>query len=181
MKNGMKKLICVTAAVAMLGAGLVSCGGSSGGEAPAQTAAPAQEAEPAQAAAPADTAAATDAAGIADRLRNEITYVDSLNELSSSMITKIYGIAEDKYTSAKVYVGGVSTAEEIACFDAVDEAAAAEIKTACENRIAEQIKSVESYNPPELEKLQNPVLVVKGNQVLMCLSNDNDKAKSIIG
>ena len=173
----MKKNMCLlAAAVMMLSAGLTSCGS---GEQPAETSAPAPaaSAEPVQAA----PAAAATASDIADRLHSEITYVDSLNELSAAMIEKIYGIPAEKYTNGKVYIGGVSTAEEIACFDAVDEAAAAEIKTACDNRIAAQIKSVESYNPPELEKLQNPVLVVKGTQVLMCLSNDNDKAKSIIG
>ena len=176
----MRKNICLLAAAVMLAAaGMTSCGGNGGEEKPAAT-------EPAATAAPADPAqaqpaAASSAADIADRLRNEITYVDSLNELSAAMIEKIYGISADKYTGGKVYVGGVATAEEIACFDAVDEAAAAEIKTACENRIAAQIKSVESYNPNELPKLQDPVLVVKGNSVLMCLSNDNDKAKSIIG
>ena len=162
----------------MLAAGMTSCGSE---EKPAETTAPAASEQPAQAEpaqAPAGTAAAAD---IADKLRNEITYVDSLNTLSDAMIQKIYGIAPEKYTSGRVYIGGVSTAEEIACFDAVDEAAAAEIKTACENRIAAQIKSVESYNPNELPKLQDPVLVVKGNSVLMCLSNDNDKANSIIG
>lgn len=174
----MRKNICLLAAAVMLAAGLTSCGG--GEEKPADTTAPAATApaEPAQA----EPAAAPATAGdIADKLRNEITYVDSLNELSAAMIEKIYGIPADKYTNGKVYIGGVSTAEEIACFDAVDEAAAAEIKTACENRIAAQIKAVESYNPNELPKLQDPVLVVKGNSVLMCLSNDNDKAKSIIG
>ena len=174
----MRKNICLLAAAVMLAAGMTSCGSE---EQPAETTAPAASAQPAQAEpaqAPASTAAAAD---IADKLRNEITYVDSLNTLSDAMVQKIYGIAPEKYTSGRVYIGGVSTAEEIACFDAVDEAAAAEIKTACENRIAAQIKSVESYNPNELPKLQNPVLVVKGNSVLMCLSNDNDKAKSIIG
>ena len=174
----MRKNICLLAAAVMLAAGMTSCGSE---EQPAETTAPAASAQPAQAE-PAQAPASTEAAAdIADKLRNEITYVDSLNTLSDAMVQKIYGIAPEKYTSGRVYIGGVSTAEEIACFDAVDEAAAAEIKTACENRIAAQIKSVESYNPNELPKLQNPVLVVKGNSVLMCLSNDNDKAKSIIG
>ena len=173
----LKKNMCLLAAAVMMASAcmaMTSCGSE---EQPAETTAPAASAEPAQAPA----AAASTASDIADKLRSDITYVDSLNELSAAMIEKIYGIPEAKYTNGKVYIGGVSTAEEIACFDAVDEAAAAEIKTACDNRIAAQIKSVESYNPNELPKLQNPVLVVKGTQVLMCLSNDNDKAKSIIG
>ena len=97
------------------------------------------------------------------------------------MVEKLYGISEDKYTSGKVYVGGVATVEEIACFDAVDEAAAGEIKSALEARIEAQKKAVEDYNPDELVKLNDPVLITHGNSVYMCLSNDNDKAKEIIG
>ena len=177
----MKKLLCVLAAC-VTAVSFAACGGSEnasaeGGAETTAAAAPAQgeprQQEPAQ--------AAVAAADIADKLHSDITYVDSLNEISPEMVEKIYGISPDKYTSGKVYVGGVSTAEEIACFDAVDEAAAAAIKTACDERIAAQIKSVESYNPNELPKLQDPVLVVRGNSVLMCLSNDNNKAKEIIG
>ena len=177
----LKKNMCLLAAAVMMlsaCAAMTSCGSEDKPAETADTTAPAASAEPAQAPA---AAAASTASDIADKLHSEITYVDSLNELSAAMIEKIYGIPEAKYTNGKVYIGGVSTAEEIACFDAVDEAAAAEIKTACDNRIAAQIKSVESYNPGELPKLQDPVLVVKGTQVLMCLSNDNAKAKSIIG
>ncbi|CDA73230.1 conserved domain protein [Ruminococcus sp. CAG:579] len=97
------------------------------------------------------------------------------------MIEKLYGISADKYSSAAVYVGGVSTAEEIACFDAVDESAASDILAACEKRIEDLKTQVESYNPDELPKLNTPVLLTKGNSVYMCLSNDNDKAEEIIG
>lgn len=117
----------------------------------------------------------------ADKLFSDIEYVDSLGEISPEMIEKLYGISSDKYSDAKVYVGGASTAEEIACFDAADETAAQDIKAACEARIASQIEAVKDYNPDELDKLNDPVLVTKGNSVYMCLSNDNDKAKQIIG
>lgn len=117
----------------------------------------------------------------ADELFGGIEYVDQLNPISPEMVEKVYGIAQDKYTSGKVYVGGMSTAEEIACFDAADEAAAADIKAALEKRIASQIEAVEGYNPNELPKLNDPVLVQNGNSVYMCLSNDNAKAKEIIG
>lgn len=119
---------------------------------------------------------------VADKLRSDISYDDELNELSSDMIEKLYGISANKYGSGKVYIGsGGATAEEIACFDAVDETAAADIKTACETRISNQITQFENYVPAELDKLNDPVLIVKGNSVYMCLSNDNAKAKEIIG
>lgn len=174
-----RRIVCAVAAL-MLAASLslCSCGDNTSDDSTApETNASAAAADNNEA--PAEQRASADK--IADDLLNGITYVDQLSEISPEMVEKLYGIAPDKYTAGKVYVGGVSTAEEIACFDAVDEAAAAEIKTALENRISAQIKSVEGYNPDELPKLNDPVLVTYGSSVYMCLSNDNDKAKEIIG
>ena len=172
MKRGksmkMKKIICVLAAAVMTASlALASCGDKSDNGS--------KDADAAQ------TEVTAAAADVADSLRSEIEFKDSLNELSSDMIEKLYGISADKYTSGKVYIGsGGATAEEIACFDAVDETAAAEIKQACEDRIAHQITQFENYVPEELDKLNDPVLITKGNSVYLCLSNDNDKAKDVI-
>ena len=168
MKVKAKRIICILAACVISVSAMAACGDSEAEDTQTETKQQQQQ----------DTRTAAE---VADELRNGIEYVDELNTLSADMIEKIYGVSADKYTSAQVYVGGVSTAEEIACFDAADSAAADEIKAACEDRIAAQIKSVESYNPAELEKLNDPVLVVKDNSVYMCLSNDNASARSIIG
>ena len=169
MKENFKRLICVFSA-ALIAAVLVSCGSDESDESSQSNAEQTQT----------DVTALT-AEEVADNLFNGIEYTDELNTISNEMIEKLYGISEDKYTSARVYVGGVSTAEEIACFDAADETAAQEIKQACEDRISDQIAAVEDYNPDELVKLNNPVLVTSGNSVYMCLSNDNDAAKYILG
>jgi len=36
------------------------------------------------------------------------------------------------------------------------------------------------YNPEEMPKLENPIVVAKGNYVVLCLSGDNDNAKKVI-
>lgn len=171
MKNNKIIYIMLTAAIAASVA-LTSCGDSNdSGKSDGNGSAAAAQGEV--------SAAASE---VADKLHDEVEYVDQLNELSSDMIEKLYGISADKYTSGKVYVGsGGSTAEEIACFDAADENAAEEIKTACESRVASQITQFENYVPAELDKLNDPVIVVKGSSVYMCISNDNAKAKEIIG
>lgn len=183
-----KKIISAALALTIAASmSLCSCGNS--GSDAEENSAPAPETTAAPAPTPDDEgnggeqapAERASAEQYADELFNGIEYVDQLNPISPEMVEKVYGIAQDKYTSGKVYVGGMSTAEEIACFDAVDEAAAADIKTALEKRIASQIEAVEGYNPNELPKLNDPVLVQNGNSVYMCLSNDNAKAKEIIG
>jgi hypothetical protein len=167
----MKRTICILAAAVMAASAAVmtSCGSEStdSGE---------------ESAASVQAEVSLTASETADKLKSDITYDDQLNELSSDMVEKLYGISSDKYTDGKVYIGsGGATAEEIACFDAADETAAEEIKTACETRVAAQIKQFENYVPAELDKLNDPVIVVKGTSVYMCVSNDNAKAKEIIG
>uniref|UniRef100_UPI0040294495 DUF4358 domain-containing protein n=1 Tax=Ruminococcus bicirculans (ex Wegman et al. 2014) TaxID=1160721 RepID=UPI0040294495 len=73
------------------------------------------------------------------------------------------------------------TAEEIACLDAHDADRAQAIADTLTARVESQKKVFENYVPEEMTKLNDPVLVTNGNYVYLCLSNDNDKAKEIIG
>lgn len=124
-----------------------------------------------------------DVTAVADKLQSDITYVDTLTELNSDMIKKLFGLEEGTdYKAGKVYVGsGGATAEEIACFEANDADGAAKIKTALEERIDAQRTAFENYQPQEMDKLNNPVLVARDNYVFMCISDDNTKAEEIIG
>lgn len=126
---------------------------------------------------------AVDVTAVADSLKNDITYKDTLTELSTEMIQRLFNLTEGTdYKAGKVYVGsGGATAEEIACFEANDESGAAKIKETLENRIDSQKTAFENYQPQEMDKLNSPVLVTKGNYVFMCISDDNAKAQEIIG
>ena len=118
---------------------------------------------------------------IADELRNSITFKDDLNPLEEDMYEKLYGVTADSYNSAKIYIGGGTYAEEIACFEAKDEASLETIKNAINKRIETMKQSSKDYTPEEMGKLEDPVIVTKGNCVYMCISDDNAKAKEIIG
>ena len=171
-KSVMKKKICLIVAIlSVCAAGFTACGGSDssskGGDTPASAAEQKNETK--------------DVAAVADKLKSDIKYADELNELDKAMVSKIIGVNDDLYTAGKVYIGsGGATAEEIACFEAKDEAAAGEIKKALEARIESQKAAFENYQPKEMTKLNDPVLVVSGKYVFMCLSDDNAKAKEII-
>lgn len=165
-----KFLITLIAALAVCTAGLTSCGGSEDSSENNNTSQTAQG----------DTE--KDTAAIADKLAKDIKYADTLNELDTSMIGKIIGVKDELYTKGKVYIGsGGATAEEVACFEAKDEAAAAEIKKALEARIESQKEAFENYQPKEMTKLGDPVLIISGKYVFMCISDDNAKAREIIG
>ena len=167
----MKKILAVMlAASALMTAGLTACGddsSSSGNDSAASQSA---------------KESSKSAAEVADALKDGVEFKDSLNEPDKGMIEKLYGLSEDMYKEGKLYIGsGGATAEEIACFTANDADGAAKIKEAYEKRIEDLKKTFENYVPEEMDKLNDPVIVTKGNSVYMCLSNDNDKAKEIIG
>ena len=134
------------------------------------------------AAAAAQTNESVDVTAVADKLKDGIEFKDELAELDEAKIEKIIGISADSYTKAKVYVSSSGgTAEEIDCFEAKDADSAKAIADTLTARVESQKKVFENYVPEEMTKLGDPVLVTNGNYVYLCLSNDNDKAKEIIG
>ena len=54
------------------------------------------------------------------------------------------------------------------------------VKAAYETRIADQKTACESYLPDEMPKLDAAVVYSNGNYVVLCVSNDSDKATEII-
>lgn len=165
-----KRTICLLCAVTTIFTlGLTACGSSdssSDGTAASQSA----------------TTETKDVVAIADKLASDITYVDQLNELDAGMYEKLYSVTSDMYVSGKIYIGsGGATAEEIACFEAKDSAGADKLEEAINARIETLKTTFKDYHPEELTKINDPVVVKQGNYVFMCLSDDNDKAKEIIG
>lgn len=178
MKKMNKRLAAALCALMLCCTALAACGDSDSSAASETK----SDNSAAQADTPADADVTYDVVAIADKLQSDITYKDTLSPLDPSMIEKILKVKPELYTNSKIYIGaGGATAEEIACFEATDETAANDIYSALEARIENQKKSFENYNPEELDKLNDPVLVKKGKYVFMCLSDDNAKAKEIIG
>ncbi len=164
-----KMTAALLAAATMLSVGLVSCGdGSSSSGSSTSDSQSAGEAK--------------DVSAVADELKNGIEFKDSLNEIDPAVSEKLYKLTADDYKSAKIYIGsGGATAEEIACIEAKDADGVSKIEDAVKNRIEDLKKTFKDYVPEEMDKLNDPVIVTKGNSVYMCLSNDNAKAKEIIG
>ena len=127
-------------------------------------------------------AAAVDVTKVADRLLNEIKYDDKLAEAEKESLDVIYpGLPKDKIKAMKIYVSSSGgTSEEIAAFEANDEETAKEIETKLKERVEAQKTSFKNYVPEELKRLENALVIRKGNYVYLSVSGDPDKAKSII-
>lgn len=165
-----RKLMAAVLAAALALTGLTACGDSDSSSAADKSSQTASEADK-----------TIDVNAAADRFKNEIKWVDTLNVLEDDMVEKITGVKADLYNSARIYVGaGGATAEEIAVFEAKDITAADNIKKAYEERIEAQKKAFENYVPGELVKLNDPLLTTAKNYVFVCISDDRSKAMEIL-
>ena len=162
-----KKTVCIILAAMTVTCAFASCGdkgGSDKGSDKAQT-----------------STESVDVTAVADKLKSDIAYDDSLVEFDSGKIENILGIAPSAYKTAKVYVSSTgATPEEIACFEANDGMAET-IKASLSTRVTNQKSVFTDYKPEQAPKLENTVLIVKDNYVYYCVSGDSAKAKEIIG
>ncbi|MBE6885420.1 MAG: DUF4358 domain-containing protein [Ruminococcaceae bacterium] len=151
----MKKLLAILAAIALTGC-LFGCSG-------------------------APETVTLDPDALVSELQSKITFVEEPFQLSENKIGNYYELPEEGILSADVYVAGVgATPEEIAIFQCADAATANAVKAACETRIAEQKEAFVDYVPAEMPKLEDPVIVVKGNWVVMVISGDDATAEQVI-
>lgn len=116
----------------------------------------------------------------ADKLSQEVSFQDQLTSLDQDAALKLYDLTADDVQAVALYVGTGATAEEISVWQGKDANTAKNIQNAVNTRIENQKESFVDYNPEEMPKLENPVVVAKGNYVVLCLSGDNDNAKQII-
>lgn len=121
-----------------------------------------------------------DVDALAAKLASSIKFNDPLAKIEEQPALKLYNMKNSLINKQSVYVGSGATAEEISVWEATDADAAKSIKTAVLARIEAQKSGFQDYVPTEMVKLKNPVLVCEGDYVILCLSNDNEKAKQII-
>lgn len=110
---------------------------------------------------------------LAESLVNDITYDGTLAKEDAD----IDGVGNVDYV---FYTSGYMNGEEVFVCQAPDESAAAEMKKNVESFLSDQLESLEDYEPEAAARVKNAVVVSKGNYVVLCVSNDSDKAKEII-
>lgn len=128
----------------------------------------------------ADTTKTIDTGALADDLQAGVTWKDQLSEIELSKALNLYGISEDAVASGKVYMGTNATAEEVAVLEATSADQVEEVEAGIQARVAAQLTSFESYNAAEVPKLEDPVIVTKGNYVILCVCDDTKEAQDII-
>lgn len=117
---------------------------------------------------------------LALELQNGIEFKDSMSEVDSAVFYSLYGLTKDDADSGVMISSTGATAEEITIIHAASADKMDAVMTAVDSHVQAQRDGFEDYVPGELDKLKNPVIQQIGDYVVLCVSNDNDKAKAII-
>ena len=126
-------------------------------------------------------AAAFDGAALAEELLGSPAFSVSLDELPSSKASVFYNVDGSKVVSAVMYHGSGISKEQIAIFEAADEASAKTMVSVLEGLVAEWIEADRNYAPAEVPKLESAVLRQSGKNVILVVANDGDAAAKIVG
>lgn len=118
--------------------------------------------------------------GLAQNILDSVAFQDELTAVDDFTINTLYAIEEGLTTDQSVYVSSGATAEEVAVFTCADEDSAAAVKEAAQQRIADMQEGFADYNPAEMDKLNDPVLMIEGKYVILCISDDSGQAQSVI-
>lgn len=115
---------------------------------------------------------------LSDKLLQQVTFEDELILINKEKTTLLYNI--ENATNEYVYIGSGATAEEIAVFEFNNTQDAKNALQAAENRISQQKADYSTYNPKEIQKLDNAIVKNTGRYLIVCVS-EGDTAKKIIG
>ena len=115
-----------------------------------------------------------------EKMSEEITFTDQFAPLDSENANRVYGVDADLVEDSTAMVGSGATAESIAMFKAVDAKSAQDIEKQLEVFIDGYIEGYSDYKPEEVPKLESAIIERKDVYVVLCISADNDAAKSIV-
>lgn len=110
-------------------------------------------------------------------LETKLPLSDELSPIKENVIYHLYALDSKDVEEIQVWISSGATAEEIAVIKTNDITS---VKEAVEKRVELKRKDFEGYLPKELEKLKDPVIITKGNYVILCITSDPDLARNII-
>ncbi len=138
------------------------------------------EGEAVEANATVSTVAEATASGITTAIMAEIE-IPSAMEKNAENIGAYYDIDTATVSEMSVFIcGSGAYPDEIAVFRFNDEAAAKAGAEAVQNRLNNQTAIYKDYTPAEMYKLDEAVVITKGNWVAFAACADNARAKEII-
>ena len=119
-----------------------------------------------------------DVAEAAQTILDGVTFRDSLFRIEDDAVVYYYGDKVEGLPCA-VYVGSGATAEQVAVFEAEDEAAADIVLDAMKSHVESEINSFRDYIPEEVAVLENAITVKSGRYVALVVGGGSDTLKVV--
>lgn len=116
---------------------------------------------------------------LAEAVVSSLEFEDELMKIDNEMAYYIHDVA-DEVKDTVVYLGSGATAEEVAVFEAKNQVAMKELKEEIADYIDDKREEYENYIPKEVARINKTVIVEKGNYLVLCINNDNEKTRSFI-
>ena len=117
---------------------------------------------------------------LAAKIMETGAFTDDLAKIDSEMIKDDYGFTNEEIKEIVSYQGSGATSEEIVILQVNDKSNLNSVKEKINTRLTERKEAFESYLPEEVFKINNNILEVKGNYIIMCISNDSNKVNEAI-
>lgn len=120
------------------------------------------------------------AADLAKEIFSNISFKDTVSEVDNQVAISTYELGETEFKDTCVYMGTASTTEEIAVFVCKDRKEAETVKEKCELRVKRQSDVYAKYAPEEVERLKKSYLEIKGNVVILCVSEEKETVVKVV-
>ena len=120
-----------------------------------------------------------EADAVADALSQNLEFGEELEKSTAEIAYTIFGIDPNLCTNAALYTGSGATADEIAVFNCIDDAAAEVVYKAAETRLQYLYDGYSSYGPDEVSKIEASSVIREGNTVIFCVCNNFDAVQRI--
>lgn len=114
---------------------------------------------------------------LGQQLLDAATFGETLSALDSAVALGLYSAPDG--ASVAAWAGSGATAEELAVFDAGSAENAEALVSSLEQRNQTRINDYSSYNPAEVPKLENAVILSGGQYVVLIVASDASAAKTI--
>ena len=109
-----------------------------------------------------------------------VTFDDELIKAESGVVSNLYTLPATGIEDYVIYVSGSGApANEFAIFRVKDNDAANAVKTALATRVETLINNFENYVPDELNRINNKLILQKGDYILFAVTNSNNDVQDI--
>lgn len=117
---------------------------------------------------------------LAQRIVKSSSFDDSLEKVDSELTINKYGFLPELIEEIVSYQGSGASSEEVVILKVKDLNDVNNERKIIEDNLKEKRDAYASYMPEEVSKIDNRILIEKGNYLILCISKDYDTVNKII-